>query len=175
VTSGVPAQGQNHRFHSKIILSASIRRSATRTLTSRFPLVSPYNGFVDRPLAAAADAINDGVAVDAANGVITITLASGSAIPAGSYVRVMLGTNASFDSEPVHFQIANPSSTASYRILLNTLTGASAAVDNGAAMVAILPAVGVDVNENKITPAILSNGLPTGTIPFKCFRGAHFV
>ena len=66
----------------------------------------------------------------------------GSGIPAGSYVRILLGTNAPGGT----YQITNPGVTASYRILLNTYDTGGGALDYGAAMVAILPAIGVSAN-----------------------------
>lgn len=125
---------------------------------------SPSSGFIDRNLAATPDAANDGVAVTPMTGPITITLSSGSGIPAGSYLRLPIGTNASFGGQGVN-QIVNPSSTGSYRIFINTYNASGAPQDDGATIVAILTAIGVDVNTNKITPPVLSNGMPTGTIP----------
>jgi hypothetical protein len=124
--------------------------------------VSASSGFVERSVAANPDATDDGVAITPITGPITITLASsGGGIPAGSYVRIMFGTNA-----PAGFyQITNPATTTSYRILLNTYNNSSASLDYGAAMVAILPGVGVTANTDKLNPAVLSNGMPSGTIP----------
>jgi hypothetical protein len=124
---------------------------------------SGSSNFVERSLAATPDAIDDGVAVTTGSGPITITLSSGSGsgIAAGSYVRVLLGTNAPSGV----YQITNPSSTASYRILLNSYNAVGAPLDYGAAIVAILPGIGVDTNTDKVNPAVLSAGAPTGTIP----------
>ncbi len=118
---------------------------------------SPSSGFVSRTLAAAPSIIDDGVTVTPTGGPITITLASGSPIPAGAYVRVQLGTGGT--------QIVNPSSTASYQIPINTYDAGGGAIDYGAAMVAILPAISTDVNEFSTNAPVLSNGEPTGTIP----------
>jgi hypothetical protein len=121
---------------------------------------SSFSDGVDRPLAAMPDGANDGLAVASGTGPITITLSSAAGIPAGSYIRILLGTNASGGT----YQIANPSSVGSYRILLNTYNASGGSIDYGAAMVAILPAVGVDANTNGSMP-VLSNGLPSGTVP----------
>jgi uncharacterized membrane protein YgcG len=123
--------------------------------------VSPSSGFVERSLAPVEDSANDSVLVTPITGPITITLASGSGIPAGSYVRILLGTNAPGGT----YQITNPGVTASYRILLNTYDTGGGALDYGAAMVAILPAIGVSANTDIVSPAVLSNGMPSGTIP----------
>lgn len=158
-TSGIPASGQivlsfeNLSFAIDPAFSYSDMDLAVSTSTS-------FADAVDRPLAANPDAGHDGVSVTPGTGPITITLSSASGIPAGSYVRILLGTNVPGGT----YQIANPSSTASYRILLNTYDAANAPVDYGAAMVAILPAVGVDANTNGSVP-VLINGLPSGTIP----------
>jgi hypothetical protein len=85
---------------------------------------SPYTDFVEQNVAANADATDDGVLVDQVNGKITITISSGSGIPAGSYVQLLFGDNASFGSAG-SFQITNPTSTGSYRILLNTYSAVS--------------------------------------------------
>jgi len=122
---------------------------------------SPTSGFTERPLAAAPDAVSDGVAITPLTGPIAITLSSGNGIPAGAHARLLLGTNAPMGT----YQITNPSSTASYRIFINTYSVASAPIDYGAAMVVILPAVGVEVNTNRVNPPVLSNGMPSGTIP----------
>lgn len=122
---------------------------------------SRSSGFVERTLAPVPDSGDDGVAIAPITGPITITLSSGSGIPAGAYVQIELGTNA---PDGV-YQITNPSSTASYRILLNTYDASATSLDYGAAMVAILPGVGVDANTDKVNPAVISNGMPSGTIP----------
>jgi len=119
------------------------------------------SGFVERSLAPVPDTTDDGVAVTSVTGPITITLSSGSGIPAGSYVRILLGTNAPDGT----YQITNPATTGSYRIFLNTSDGSGGALDYGAAMVVILPAIGVSANTDKMNPAVLSNGMPAGTIP----------
>jgi len=121
---------------------------------------SPHADFTERTLASVPDDVNDGVAVTSTMGPITITLSSGSGIPAGAYVRILLGTNAPDGL----YQITNPSSTASYSILLNTYNDVGGPIDYGVAMIAILPGVGVDANTNGSVP-ILFNGLPSGTIP----------
>jgi hypothetical protein len=118
---------------------------------------SPNSGFVSRSLAADPSDVDDGVAVASTTGPITITLASGSAIPAGSYVQIIFGTGG--------YQITNPSSTASYPVYFNTYDASGAALDYGGTVIVILPGVGVDVNQDKLNPATISDGLPTGTIP----------
>ncbi len=123
--------------------------------------VSPTSGFVERPLAGIPGFLNDGVAITPTTGPITITLASSVGIPAGAYVRIMLGTNAPGGV----YQITNPATTASYRILLNTFDQLGGNLDYGAAMVAILPAIGVSANTDVVNPPVLSNGMPSGTIP----------
>ncbi len=125
---------------------------------------SPTTGFVDRPLAANPDATNDGLSVFAVTGPITVTLSSGSGIPAGAYVRLKFGANASFGGAGVH-QIVNPSSTASYHVLINTYDASNAPIDYGTTIVVILPAVSMQMSNNRGIPPNLSNALPTGTIP----------
>lgn len=159
VPSGIPASG-------KIIIGfegdafaidPSFGYSDVGLAVSPF---SPSSGFVDRSVAATPDATNDGASIDGTTGPITITLSSGAGIAAGSYVQVSLGTNAPGGV----YQIVNPTSTASYHIDLNTYQPSNAAIDYGSAMVAILPAIGTDI-KGRTTPALLTNGLPSGTIP----------
>ncbi|HVM76701.1 MAG TPA: Ig-like domain-containing protein [Candidatus Paceibacterota bacterium] len=125
---------------------------------------SPYADFTDRPIAANPDVSNDGVSVDPSNGTITITLSSGGGIAANSYVRILLGDNATFGGNG-SFQIENPSSTGSYLVNFGTYNSVATPIDYGSTIIVILPAVGVDVNQNRVNPAVLSNGMPTGTIP----------
>ena len=96
---------------------------------------SPYSGFVERDIATAPDATDDGVAVTPETGPITTTLSPAGGIPAGAYVRFMFGTNAPQGT----YQITNPVSTASYRIPINTYDASHVSINYGAAMVAILP------------------------------------
>ena len=159
-TSGIPASGKIVIAFEKPLFSVDPLFSYS-DVDLAFSTTSPSEALVERSLAAIPDDTNDGVAVASIGGPITITLSSGSGIPAGSYIRILLGTNTPRGT----YQIANPSATASYRILLNTYDAAGGAIDYGAAMVVILPAVGVGVNTDKVNPAVLSNGLPSGTIP----------
>ncbi len=158
-TSGIPASGQivisfeNTPFSIDPLFSYTDMDLAVSTSSS-------LSDATERTLAAIPDGTDDGVAVSPVTGPITITLSSGSGIPAGSYVRVLLGTNAPAGV----YQITNPSAPASYRIFIDTYTAMSAPLDYGAAMVAIIPAVGVDANTNGSVP-VLSDGLPSGTIP----------
>lgn len=158
-TSGIPASG-------KIVISFEnnafpIDPSFSETdMNLAVSASSPFSGFDERTLASTADNANDGVFIKPFSGPITITLSSGAGITAGSYVRILLGTNAPAGA----YQISNPSVTASYHISLNTYTAGGALIDYGAAMVAILPGIGVDANTNGTVP-VLSNGLPSGTIP----------
>lgn len=122
---------------------------------------SPDTGFVERSLATSTDAADDSVSLQPITGPVTIDISTGSGIPAGAYVRILMGTNAPNGTH----QIVNPTSTASYHIYLNTYSATGTALDYGAAMVAILPATGVNIDTNRKTPPVLSNGLPTGTIP----------
>jgi hypothetical protein len=160
VPNGVPASGKIVVAFENASFSIDPSFSYTDVDLAVSP-DSPMSDFVERSLAAVPDATDDGVAVTPITGPVTITLSSGAGIPAGSYVRILLGTNAPAGA----YQITNPSSTASYRILLNTYDSLGGALDYGTAMVAILPGVGVDVNQSRVNPAVLSNGLPSGTIP----------
>jgi hypothetical protein len=121
---------------------------------------SPYGGFISRTLGPVPSSTADGAALTQGTGPIVFTL--GTSIVPGSYVRILLGTNAPSGT----YQIANPSAPGSYRILINTTDGSGATLDYGAAMVAILPAVGVTTNTNVTTPPVIYNGMPSGMIPY---------
>ncbi len=118
---------------------------------------SPSSGFVAQPIAQTASAATSGVSIAPGTGPITFTLSSAAAVPPNGFVRIVLGVSGGYE-------VQNPSSTASYRIFLDTY-GPNGAIDYGTAMVAILPAVGVDVNQFSSAPPVVSNGMPTGTIP----------
>ncbi len=118
---------------------------------------SPSSGFVAQPIAQAASATTSGVSIAPGTGPVAFTLSSAAAVPANGFVRIVLGV-------PGGYEVENPSSTASYRIFIDTY-GPVGAIDYGTAMVAILPAVGVDVNQFSNAPPVVSNGMPTGTIP----------
>jgi hypothetical protein len=160
VPDGIPASGQLviNFEHQPFIIDPSFSYTDVDFAVATD---SPMGSFSERSLLDVPDATNDGIAINPSGGPLVITLSSGSDIPPGAYVRIMLGTNAPAGV----YQIINPSSTASYRILLNTYTSSSTSIDYGAAMVAILPAIGVSANTDKLNPAVLSNGMPSGTIP----------
>jgi hypothetical protein len=120
-----------------------------------------FGGYVERPLGASPSPATDGFSAAYPEGPLTVTLSSGNGIPAGSFVELMLGTNASGGV----YQITNPTSTGSYHVYIDTYDAAGTHLDYGAAMVAIVEGVGVTPDTDKITPAILSNGLPSSTIP----------
>ena len=120
-----------------------------------------FGGYVERTLGASPDQTSDGFSAAYPEGPLTVTLSSGNGIPAGSFVELMLGTNAPGGV----YQITNPTSTGSYHVYIDTYDAAGTHLDYGAAMVAIVEGVGVTPDTDKITPAILSNGLPSSTIP----------
>ncbi len=119
---------------------------------------SPTGGFVPWAVGPSAGISDAGVSIVPGTGPITVAMPSGASVPPGAYVKMILGI-------PGGYEITNPSSTASYRIFIDTNAASGTAIDYGSAMVAILPAVGVDVNQYRTTPPVLSNALPTGTIP----------
>lgn len=118
--------------------------------------------YIDRTLAASANATDDGVSIiSGTSGSITITLSSSDAISAGESVRIEIGAAASFGGSG-DSSITNPSIAGSYRIALSTRSGATT-LDGAQAMVAIVTPV-TTVFQNENTPPILSSGLPSGTV-----------
>ncbi len=125
----------------------------------------------ERSLAAAASASDDGVSVTSgAAGSFTITLNSTQGIGANVFVRLKIGTHA-VEGASGDERIENPSSTGSYRIRLETRNAALTPLDYGTAMIAIVPRVAMQADTLDFDPPVLSNGLPSGTIP----AGIRFV
>jgi hypothetical protein len=125
--------------------------------------VSSGGPYVDRDLAASADATNDGVSVvSGTTGSITITLNSTSGITAGQLVRVTIGTSATFGATGTN-NITDPDSNASYQMVITTRDAGNTLMDRGAAMIAIVDPVGIST---VVVPqaAVLSNGLPSGLL-----------
>ncbi len=125
--------------------------------------VSNGGPYVDRDLAAAASGSEDGVSiVSGTSGSITIRLSSGSGIAGGSLIRVILGTNATYqttgDVNPI-----NPTTPASYRIRVETSNG-GAPIDFAKAMIVVVRPVTLTLITNDNAP-IVSNALPSGTVP----------
>jgi len=120
-----------------------------------YSVSSRTSGFVERDLAAVPDATHDGLAANSPTGPIVITMSSGSGIPAGAYVRLVLGNGG----------ITNPSSTGAYRADFDTYSATGTKLDYGATILTILPAVGVSANTDKVNPPVITNALPSGTIP----------
>jgi hypothetical protein len=119
--------------------------------------------FVDRDLAAVADASNDGVAIASPpNGLVDITLNSTTGIPAGDVVRILLGTNATFGAVGTD-NIVNPTNPISYRITFQTTDSAGDEIDHGATMIAVVLPVTLGGGIPVVAP-VRSNGLPSGLI-----------
>ncbi len=119
--------------------------------------------FVDRPLAAVADALNDGVAVvggTSTDASITITLNSTQGIGAGETVRIEIGKNATFGAAGAT-QIINPPGIVPVIVKIevrdtlgNQIDWAYAAIHT-AASVTVGPANYIDV-----TPPVVYNLKP---------------
>jgi len=126
--------------------------------------VASSGPFMDRQLAASADALNDGVSVvSGLSGSITINLNSSGGLNAGDRVRLEFGSNADF-GEIGDQNIVNPSSAGSFKIRIQTKNSSDAPIDSAAAMIAIIEPVSVSANVLSQAP-IRSNGLPAGEIP----------
>ncbi len=123
--------------------------------------------FTERPLAAAASAIADGVSVTTGlGGSLTITLgdvASG-AIASTTVVRIKIGSNATFEVAGTR-NLVNPSSPNMYRIRIVTRDAADVELDNGSPFVAIMTVSTMELGTIEPPPPIRSNGRPTGLLP----------
>jgi len=118
----------------------------------------------ERALATTSSATDDGFSVVSGNnGYFTITLNSSYGIDAGNFVRLKLGTNATFGGTG-NSDWTNPSATGSYRIMIQTFDPADAELDRGKAMIAIVEPVGVFASREDIVPPVRSNGLPSGAL-----------
>lgn len=116
--------------------------------------------FFNRPLATSSTMWNDGVNVSNGwGGQIDIDLASGVNIPAGSQVRLNLGTNATFGAAG-DVKLVNSSSTGSYPVEIKTFDSASAMLDRGKTFVVMITPVDVNIGVAKIR----GNGLPKGVL-----------
>lgn len=158
VTNAVPASG-----------SISITPESAFSIPGGFSFadvdvaVSSGGPYVERDLAASADAVNDGVfVVTGSTGSITITLNSSTGIAADSMVRIVLGTSATHQGAGTMSPV-NPASTGSYRIRVDTHNGGTH-IDDAKAMVAIVAPVTTQFEVPYLAP-VISDGYPTGTLP----------
>lgn len=176
ISTSAPSSSANHTITFTLINAVPASGKITITPESAFTIpgglsfsdidlaVSSGGGpYVDRGLAAVADASNDGVSiVSGASGSITITLSSTSGLLAGDAIQLLIGTNATYGSAGA-VQLQNAASAGSYRIRIRTYTAASAEIDYGTAMIAVVLPVGVSATPTAVEP-LLFNGLPSGAI-----------
>ncbi len=119
--------------------------------------------FEERTLAAVPSATDDGVSVQTGNiDTITITLNSSSGFSAGDYIKIEIGSAASYQGAGSD-SIANPSFFRSYHIRIYTQNAGGVEIDRGTAMIAVVEKVAV-VASPLVEPPILSNGLPSGVV-----------
>ena len=133
-------------------------------LATSSALIGPY---ADRSIASSTPLPSqDSVAiVPGTSGSITITLAAQQGIPKDTFVRILIGDNAVFGAAGT-VQMANPTSIASYRIKIYGKDVSGAEINEGTAMYAILPGVQMSADTIRGLPPTISNGLPTGTLPW---------
>ncbi len=116
--------------------------------------------FFDRSLASSVGAWDDGVSVaTGTGGGLDIVLNSMSGIPAGSRIRLDLGTNATF-GEAGDTKIINATSTGSYPVEIKTYDSGSSLLDRGKTFVVMINPVAVTT----YMPKIRGNGLPNGVL-----------
>jgi len=120
--------------------------------------------YVDRAVAAAADAANDGIAVvTGTGGSFTITLNSTTGIAAGDFLRFKFGSHATTGGTG-DSQIANPQAVRSYSINLETKSDTGTALDDRLIWIAIVNPVTLGpIDTTDYDPPVRSNGLPSGS------------
>ena len=112
----------------------------------------------DRPIAAIADATNDGVRVTSgSDGSIIITLNSTTGINAGASIQASIGT------QGAGISIINPAYVRSYRLSIATKDALFAPLDSGTAMIAVVDPVALILPTDVLRPTLF-NGLPSGEI-----------
>jgi len=129
-----------------------------------FGISSNINGpFTERDLATTSSALSDGVEVVASttSGSITINLNSSAGISAGTYLRVLLGTNAVY-GEIGDKQIINPSAVNDYNISIYTYNNFNVFIERSNVKVYIIEPVTMGVK----TPKSRSNGSPIGYLVY---------
>lgn len=128
-----------------------------------FDLATSNGGpYVDRTLAASASATADGISADSSTGIITITLNSTAGIAAGSTIRLLVGTIATFEATS-SAMLVNPPVDSSYRIDIITKDSGGVTLANAKTMIAIVQPVGVSMLPPQVPP-LRFNGFPQGTI-----------
>jgi hypothetical protein len=124
--------------------------------------------FTDRTLAATPSATEEGVSVvSGSSGSLTFTLGSGAGSPitAGSVVRIIIGSAASFGGQGDQF-IHSPSVVGSYHIRFVTTNALDVQLDYGSTLVAMIAPVTVGpIDTTDSVPPARSNGLPSGLLP----------
>lgn len=119
--------------------------------------------FFERSLAASSTPADDGVAVTAntSEGEIAITLNSSAGIAAGSYARLKLGTNATYQETGIA-QIINATTTGVYSIQIEAYTADGAMLERGTTMVVMIEPVSMTTRP----PKMRANGQPTGVLAY---------
>jgi hypothetical protein len=121
---------------------------------------SGTSNYFDRSLASSASAWDDGVLVaTGTGGGFDIILNSLSGFPAGSRLRIDLGTNATFGAAG-DTKVINAPSTGSYPVQIATYDGGSNMLDRGKTLVVMIDPVAVTT----YMPKVRGNGLPSGVL-----------
>lgn len=126
---------------------------------------APSSGstFTARLAATTTDATHDGVTIaTGTSGFITVDLNSTTGIPAGTVVQVRIGTNSSQASTTIDTGIQNPSTVATYAVVIDAGGGLEA---HAKTLVAIVDPVGIGPGNTKsLIPPFRFNGAPTSTL-----------
>ena len=114
--------------------------------------------YVDRELAAVADAVNDGInVVVGAQGEISIDLNSSTGIGAGEYISIELGDNATYGDIGDQL-LLNPNATTSYEMAVYTYDDVGKLLDRGFTFIVVIDPVRMSGTQ----PKVRANGSPDG-------------
>lgn len=119
--------------------------------------------YIDRDIAATADALNDGVTATASSssGTISIELNSSTGIDAGKYIEIQLGILADHNASSTS-RIVNPSNTGAYKVGIRTYDAAGRMMEKSQAAVFII----TPVKTSNYVEKTRSNGTPSGFLNY---------
>lgn len=123
--------------------------------------VETLGTFVSRSATTTANATEDGVTITpGSSGSIEVTLNATEGIPAGSDIRLRIGSHTALASTTIDTGIQNPSATGTQPIYIETSND-----DSYRALVAIVDTVSVpNIDTTETVPPVRFNGAPTGLI-----------
>lgn len=165
LTNAIPASGQIViSFLENGSIVPAVFDEGSIDLSSATSTLGPYT---DRDIGVAQTAAIDGVSVvTGLNGVITFDLNTTTGFPAGTLLRVELGTQATYGGAGTS-EMINANITGSRKVLIEVNDASGGVIDYAHAIYfLIIPVTAGPLSNIDDTPPILSSGLPTGVLPF---------